>query len=430
MKRFIESFTRKVIMYFYPKVFGEVPGKGAMGFMRNLSLVFFGIAISKVFSVLFQIYTGRVLGPGEYGKFTMVVSLSNFFWIPMVLGLAVALVKYLAEDRSDDEKKKIISTSISMVLLLTLASTLLLTLFSSHIAAFSNVTQNCVFGAILLAILLSMWTMSERVWRGMNKMKKISLANIVMNVLFLGTALVLFVFSNTAFVPIAAMAVGYALASSFALPELRRYFRPKIDRKWGKTLLKYGSIVILSTVAYTINTNINKILINVFLTFSEVGLYQAYSFSTLNVASFFITTFIIVFFPAASREKDKKMIFRKMNRMFKLYPLVFVAVLSLAFIILFLYGREYAISLPLILLFSLVAIVDINFFAHTWFSSSMGISGVKNTGYATAIAATAGMVMAYILIPQFGIYGAIMSTLASFLAGSVYIRHKIWEALA
>ena len=429
MLEWLKIFIIRILVFSYSKIFGQKPGPHAMKFMKNLSFIFTGITLSKIFSVLFQIYSGRVLGVEEYGRFALIVSLSNFFWVPMVLGTSVALVKYLSEQKTEEDRRTVISSAMSIIAVLTIVSVLILYIISPWIANLAAVTVNYVFAGIVIAVFYTAWTVSQKIYQGLDKMKKISALNVVLFAFMLVFIIIFFFYQTTAVIPVTAMVTGYIVVSMFVLPELRKYFRLSINTMWIKTILKYGLFLVIGTTSFTINTNINKLFINIFMSTMDVGLYQAYSFSTMNIAAFLVSTFIIVFFPAASKYKKKEEIYRKINKLIKMSPVFYILIFVLSNIILFLYGSEYTMIPILLLLFIFASISDLVFYIHIWFSSSIGISGVKLTTYSVTLVAIFGTIFSYTLIPVFGIYGAIFSTLISFFVGTLFIRLRIRRLL-
>src|SRR5690606_33142482 len=107
-------------------------------FIKNVSYVGIGTIIASIFSFSFNILAGRVLGPAEYGAFTLVQSIGMFLYIPMLLGFHTALVKYNSEKIDYFRQRNIISTTYIIVFLFTSVSILFyMVLYKEIITIFS-----------------------------------------------------------------------------------------------------------------------------------------------------------------------------------------------------------------------------------------------------------------------------------------------------
>jgi len=88
--------------------------------------------------------------------------------------------------------------------------------------------------------------------------------------------------------------------------------------------------------------------------------------------------------------------------------------------ILRLFGEDYPIQLPLMLIFAVAAILVTWYGVYAWFFNSEGIEGAKLTVSGTLIIAIANIILNAILIPQIGLYGAIGATALAFALGLCY----------
>ena len=116
----VRGFVVGIIIWLYTKVFRKEAGPVTRNFMRNVVYVFIGLFVAKLLSLFFQIYVGRSIGAAEYGKYSFVFSVSQFLWVPMLMGVGMATVKYLSSERDDRERKKIVSTGTSIVIMFSL----------------------------------------------------------------------------------------------------------------------------------------------------------------------------------------------------------------------------------------------------------------------------------------------------------------------
>ena len=419
------ALTQRLVFFFYALVFKEKPGPAATNFIKNLGFIFVGLTAAKLLSLFFQIYTGRVLGIVEYGKFAFVLSLSQFFWVPMMAGMGTAMVKYLASEKSDDERKRILSTSIFLIASMTAISSVILFAFSPQIAQLTNVTTTYVLAGILVALFNTVQIGTQKVYQGLGKMKKISYTQAGLNIIMSALLVLILLTVKDAAGPVTALVAGYALVSLLVLPELRRYLRPCFDARWARTIIKYGFVIVLGTLCFAVSENVNKIFLAIFLSLREVGLYQAYQFSTMSIAQFVVTAIVTVFFPLAAKRDDKKAVLSKVNRLLKMSPVFFVLLMAISSAIFLLYGSGYVFMLPLMSLFVLASVMEFAFIIYTWFSSSIGIRGVWITTTSTATVSVFAIVMGYLLIPIAGLYGAAVSTLVPYSIGTLVAFFRV-----
>lgn len=417
-----------VIQWIYPKIFKEEPSEMVLQFIKNLGYVTVGFTAAKFFSFFFQVYVGRTLGTVEYGKFVLVYSVAMFLYLPMLLGIDTALTKYLAEQKNEEEKSKIISTGFTLILISVIISSIIFFTLSPWIALISSVSQKYVYGAVLIAIFYSSLVFSQKIEQGLYKMKVVSAIELAWCITSVIVILSVLFFMKDARAPVIALIIGYAVASFLVLPDLRRYLVLKFDRRWAKTLTTFGSYAILAGAASVILHNIDRIFINKYLSVADVGLYHAYSFSTIYVAGFFMTMFVTVFFPEASRS-DKVVIWDKIKKLIIFVPLLAPVFLVVSWIILKLYGAEYEFILPLISLFVLTTLITTIYSTIDWYVVSFGINGVKVASFSIIFASIANLILNYELIPLFGLYGAIGSTIGSYVLALpiilLWVRGKI-----
>jgi len=403
-----------VIQWIYPKIFKEEPSEMVLQFIKNLGYVTVGFTAAKFFSLFFQIYVGRTVGAVDYGKFVLVNSIAMFLYLPMLLGIGTALTKYLAEQKNEEEKSKIISTGFTLILISIIISTIIFFMLSPQIALISSVSQKYIYGAILIAIFYASLVFSQKMEQGLYKMKMVSAIELAWCITSVIVILSVFFFMKDARAPVIALIIGYAVASFLVLPDLRRYFVLKFDRRWAKTLTTFGFYSILAGTASVILHNIDRIFINKYLSVADVGLYHAYSFSTIYVAGFLVTMFVTVFFPEASRS-DKVVIWDKIKKLIIFVPLLAPVFLVGSWLILKLYGAEYEFILPLISLFILAMLIITIYSIFNWYVVSFGINGAKIVSFSIIVASIANFILNYELIPVYGLYGAISSTIVSYV---------------
>jgi O-antigen/teichoic acid export membrane protein len=255
-------------------------------------------------------------------------------------------------------------------------------------------------------------------------MKKLSIVMIISTaIMFIVFAALLPRFKNVFLLYIPFM-VNYLVFFLLAFFIARKYLSFTFDSKIFKKLIHYGAYALIIVVATVFLGNVDKIMINYFLTSADVGTYQAYFNSSIVAVGILIGIFVKVFFPTASKFKDKKSILKRLNKLS--IPVAAGLALFLPlfiFIVISLYG--YKLSILTIILFTTATIFDFLVVTHVALLNSISVESIKRTSVGMVIIFSGNIILNYFLIPQWGINGAIISTNISFLALFLYIYYYL-----
>jgi len=420
------TFSRifgRLISSIFERLFHEPMGDGVMKFFWNLSYVGLGTVISTVFSFSYNVIAGRVLGPSGYGGFTLVQSIAMFLYIPMLLGLHTAMIRYCAGSTEQLQQRKIISTTYIVALCLTIVSVLLYGIFRHQVADLFSVSQEIITLSVLFAVLFAVYTLATSSLRGLHLMKDYAFFQPIYGVTLL-TALLVFIYfqfySFKAMVYASFLAYGI-VGSIIVLIFLKRYLTFRIDRSWLSKLWKYSSLSVIGGLSFTLYTNIDRIMINYYMDVGSVGMYSVYYYASFTMLALFSGIFTTVFFPAVSKTRDKGSIYRKLN---KTIPYLLILGIPFAligeYIILQFFGKDYSIQLPLLIMFAVAGVLVTWYGIYAWFFNSEGVKGARLTVSGTLIIAVANIALNIVLIPLVGLYGAIGATALAFTFGLYY----------
>lgn len=414
------AFVINLINLSYEWVFREKISDEAKTFLKNLSYVAAGTLIATILSFAFNILAGRMLGPTEYGEFTLVQSIAMFLYIPMLLGFSTAMVKYSSEKEDFERQSKIISTTYILVSIFTIASVTIYLIFSSQLSNIFSISPKLFYLSLIFAALFVFYTLTTSTLKGLFKMKTLAIFQPIYAAILL-LAFLFFILNNVLSFKsmVYSTFLAYGITSAILLVFfLRKYFGLKFDRSWANTLAKYSVFAIIGSLSFVFYTNIDKILINRYMTIADVGIYRAYCLASINVAGLFWGMFNIVFFPTASKYKNKKTIFNRINKLVPyLIGLGIPFILLCEFVILKFYGGRYPINFLLMLIFAATSILVVWDGLLAWTFDSEGLRGIKLSILGSLTVATLNVLLNIYLIPRFGLYGAIGSTTASFAAG-------------
>ena len=403
----------------YRKIFHEEISSEVEKFIKNLSYVGIGTIIASIFSFSYNILAGRWLGPSEYGTFTLIQSVAMFLYIPMLLGFSTAMVKYNAEKIDFLRQRSIISTTYILVLLFTVVSLLVYFIFSKEIMAIFSISNKVFLFAVLFAVLFVFYTLTTGTLRSLHMIRAYSrLMPVYSAILFFAFLVFVFAFKELSFKsPLYSILLAYGVTGGIILAFLRKYLKPEFSREWAHKLHRYSIYSLMGGISSVLYSNIDKIFINKYISVSYVGIYWAYNYSFTTMILLCTTVFVTVFFPVASMCSDKMMLFKRIK---KITILVIICgwpiAVSTGYVILKFYGGSYPFDLSLTLLFATAGLCIAIDKLYGQLLSSGGINGIKVTSFAAIVLALVNVLLNILLIPQFGLNGAVTATIVGYLS--------------
>jgi len=387
-------------------------------FLKNVLYISVGTAVSILFVTIFTIMGGRILGPAEYGKFSLIQSISMFLYIPMLLGYNNAMVKYVSEKEESKRQYTIITTACILVLVLTVISLSIYLFCSRQISNLLSTSNEVIIYSCFFAMLFVFFTITTSIIRGLNKMKTYSFFQSVYAIIILFSFLILIFYKVYSFQSlIYPIFLGYGITSIIILILIFKNDNGyKFDNSWAKILTKYALFSALGGLSFVLYSNVDTIMISKYMIIEDVGIYNAYYTASINVAGVIWGIFLTVYFPAVSRYKNKQLIFLKVN---KIIPYIIIGglpfIMVCEYIMMILYGNKYPINITWIILFAIASILIVIEGIYAWLLASTGPQGAKLVSFASVIAAVVNIGLNITLIPLVGIIGAISSLIICFM---------------
>lgn len=415
----MEKSISKITSRIYEIIFREKISFGIQNFIQNLGYAVFGYGIAALCMFGFQITVGRFLGPEEYGKYVLVDSIAICLQISMILGISTAMVKYGAERNDYETQKKIISTSYLIVCFFSLIFTLFFNIFSNRISRFFFVSSLIFRFSIIFALLYTVYILSTDVLRSLHKIKKLAIYRAGFGLLII-VALGIFMLNKSISFLAAVSSICFAYFLIFILItlDIRKYLSFHLDKFWAYKFFRYGIFTVVSTICFVFLPIFSKLLVNKYLSTFDVGIYNAYYFSSVGIIIFLSETFITVFFPTVSKYQNKESILRKIRQ---LMPYLIVGgifiIFTIEWIFLNLYGAKYPINYFLMWLFSFSSIFIAIYSIYSWLFLSEGMRGIKLVTFSAIITASINIFISFYFIPIFALYGAIVSLGIAYFIG-------------
>ncbi len=420
----IRDLINKLAGAAYRRVFNAEMSAAEGDFVHSLSWVGAGTFIATALIAVFSVLGGRLLGPEEYGRFTLIQSIAMFLMIPMTMGFGGAMLKYTAEKSEVSRQKSIISTTYIIIAVITTVSVAFMFLFAGPLAGVFASTPDLFRFAIYFALLYTLFTLGQTTLRSVNRMRAFALSQPVHAVILLvgfGVFLLLgrltfesMVYSKLITFGITGLVIHFAYT--------RRYFTFSFDKAWVRTLSRFAFAAIIAIIAAAFYGSIGKIIVAHYLTVADVGIYGAYLTATMSVAGILWGVFHKVFIPTASRYRDKRPLLRRINR---LVPLTLVAgiplVMGAGYLILLLYGGEYPFNPSWLALLATAAVLFIIRGFYAALLVSEGHRGALVNSAAAVVTAIVMVALSLLLVPVIGIPGAMVATIAGHLSGVVVL---------
>lgn len=406
--------------------------------VKGSAIVFTAGIASGIIALLLRMFLARSLSVTEYGLFYAIFVFVSFFGLFRGLGFDDALIKHIPEfvvkKRFDN-----IKSSIAFVLLLRAVISFLiaafLLIFSNQIAlaVFGTTTAVSPFLILLIWFILMGFFMLVKTFVGFQNMLVYASIKFFDNLLVFLLALLLV---GSLGLGIAGAASAYlftalATATLSFLVLRRKYpqvFKAKalITKSLVKKLSKFALPMFLAGIVGVVIGYMDTIMITVFRTLPEVGFYQvAQPMGTLlfSVAGAVMT----VFFPMVSElwaRREKRLLGNMLHFLTK-FSFILITPAALIFIafpdviIRIFFGPAYLAGTTALQIWGIIAIFHMLTALLQYALAGIG-KPIINTKV-VALMAGFNFVGNLLLIPQFGIEGASIATLGTYILGFVLL---------
>ncbi|MCL5004511.1 MAG: flippase [Patescibacteria group bacterium] len=397
---------------------------------KNFFWLFAGNVGSRFFKAAIIIYAARKLGVDGYGIFSYAVGLAGFFVFIKNIGVDAVLTREVAKD--PEKQHKYLSTAFWIEIIL-LVVTFLLIIFIAPI--FSGVRGAAILlPFVALALIFDdLRDLFIAFFRGKDKMELEALVMVAANI-----SLAIFGFIVLFFLPTPKLfAMSTAAASLFGLIAATFLIKPFVKgilKNFTKNLvapiLKSALPIAIGGFASVFLFNVDIVMLGWWRDANEIGLYSAAQkiVGMLAIFSGFISvaTFSSLsrFVHSDSQQKIKKLVETSLKMIFIVaLPLVIGGVVLKDSLIGLLFGASYlpAANAFAILLFSILAVHPLPMYSNILLAFD---KQAKLINYAIA-ASVCNVALNFFLIPKYGIEGASMATLISFLVYIFLIQRSI-----
>ena len=391
--------------------------------------------------LLLPIYT-LYFPPAEYGIFSLVYSFWFFVSVFYLYGMETAFQKLFLEATDEESKKKIYSSTLILIFSTSVIFSIIIYFLSDTIAF--KITGSPANGFLirLLAFILvadSMYRFPMILINSIQRSKLYSFLNSIAVIINVAVNIVLIVVYKQGIEAIFySYLVSYTFLFVISLISSAKYFIAAISRATVSMLLKNAHLFLYYGIFLISIDLIDRFILEYFKGSAEVGIYSA-SYRIGIVMNLVITGFKVAwtpFFMNMKGEEGNKAIFSKVFTYFCYGGLVVFLLFSLLADDLVkinvagytLLNEKYwsgLVIIPYILLAYLFSGLYLNLTVASFFQNK-----IKYLIISSGAGCVSNIALNFILIPQFSIIGAAVSTMLSYFIMFIvlyYFSQKIYR---
>jgi O-antigen/teichoic acid export membrane protein len=381
--------------------------------LKNTFWLSLGQFFIRLFKFLLVVFSARILGPEGWGSFQYVLSIASMFFIVSDWGISNLLIRDYQQ--KEDFKERIHTGSLIREILVFLS--LIIALIASLI--FEN--QNFRKTFIILAFFLFLSNLRDYItsfFQAIQKMEKQFVVNFIESLLTLIFGIIFLLTLKN----MASLSLTYFLGMFFSLifclllaKNFLIYLKPKINYEFIKYYLINGLPLVLFGMLGFVFFTTDQIILGKLKGVEAVGYYSIATRIILILVTFpslFLTSLFPQLALSVSNKERLRNIFKKSIPFILLISFsIFVFVLIFADFLPLLFGQKYIPSIQPLKLLSLILLFLplTNLFDNFLFS----INRQWQDFSITLFCALLNVVLNFILIPQYSIFGAIYATLIS-----------------
>jgi len=413
----------------YEVIFGRYPSAKAREALGALGRVGLAYGVARVLSFGTQVLVGRWMGETQYGFFTLVIAMVSLITIPA--GIANGALNHYAPKIEDlTEKRSYVAGAFFIWLTALFCVLLAAILFAAPLSRVLRVPSSMWPLILFLTPAFAGWMFARSVLTALMDWNRYALAEVSWGVLALaGVAGAFFLFRD--YRAVWGYMAAYFCVMFLAFPRVDEALRAGFSWVKLKELMHYAIYMSSFLPFGMVMAHLDKVLLNKSIGAEAVGIYQSHYMVTVGVMGL-IGAFLVRFFFPYFSAGDKGDFWRLLKRAswlalplpFLLYP---VGLFGLSKV------YKFTLSIPLLILFSLVALVQLLGWIYSAFLNSFGVKGVSANLKITLVSGVVNLVLLFLLIPIWGIMGAGLALgvaiLLAFVVRAMMILRMVAEDL-
>lgn len=407
---------------------------------KSSIIVFIGLILSKIATYLYKIIVARNFGQEVYGLFSLASLLAGLFVAIFSFGLQSGLLRYISFFRGKEQTEKIkhiFRFSIRFTLPIGILSGILFFIFADtiSISIFHNPNLSIFLKWFSLFIPISLLGGLFHVT--LRAYEKIAWYSFIGNILLNFTQLIFLVIllflnlNNSAIIlsyniGMFSILVASFLVCKYKIPEIFKKSTIKLieGKKLIRDLFSYSWPIMFLGLVTVLFSSVSSFFLGYFKTASEVGIYNV-AFTIMELLGVVPALFLQLLFPLITREysKGNNTLIRELTKQIGKWiftlnlPFIILVILFPEAIINVLFGSSF-ISAKIPLRFIAIGL----FFYYLFVISEnlLSMAGKSKTTLLNfSIASVINIILNLILIPKYGVTGAAISTMISYVLWSI-----------
>lgn len=385
--------------------------------------------ITFILFIFINVIIANSLGPSSFGAWSLIFSILTITYTISFLGINQSSQKFVAEYNYTDKITLIIKKTLFLrvyfsIIFLFLSITIYF-LFSKYII-FEEVL---IIISILFIFFMSLNEYFKSIFQGLHTIKYNFLINTIEYVIKL-LLIIYFLYYSMLTINniILSFLISVVISSLIGITFLFIYLKIKSKIRSSnnvtkeikyKNIIHYSIPLFIISLGFLLLTEIDILMLGLLSNTYEIGIYNSAKNILIKFPqiSFALAIGTLPIF-AKINKKNKYYYKNKFYQILKIVSIIFLFILILIqifapFIISIFYGNNYNDAINILRLFSIYIFI---------FSISIIISGVmdyigkaKKRAYNMLLTIFLNIILNFFFIPQFGSYGAIISSIISFL---------------
>ncbi len=400
---------------------------------KGFILMLIGLVFTKAVSMLFKIVFSRYYGAHNLGLYSLGLGIFTLLTTFSIFGFNYGLSRYISlyHEKDKDKLKNIMLIFFSIAVFLSIFFALGL-FFSSDYLAKLYKTEELSLVFKLFAISIPLYVISlmiQKIFEGFKEFKNSALLESGINLLkFLFLIVCVFLSLKLPFV-ILATALSFLLMNFLGIHLIKKHihikdvFKTRIDPNLLKDVFLFSWPLALTFILHTILTQFDSLILGYFLTPFDVGIYSLVmsaagfiGLSALVAGPVLLPSFGELF--AKDDKENLKSIYISSFKWLTILavPVLFLFVSSPVIVMNLFGGKEFISGAPILILLSIAFLIS-----NVVIPTTTILIAVGKTKYLlinTSTTAALSVVMNFILIPRYGIFGAAVT----FLVTSIFIN--------
>ena len=411
------------------KIKAVIPNSGFRRYFLNTSWLFLEQGLRILSNLFVGVWVARFLGPEQFGILSYALSFTSIFAGVAKLGLNDIIVRELINLPGKHV------TYLGTAFWLKIIGSIIVIGFLAIILPFckNDSTTNTFIFIVAMGLVFNSFEVIEFYFQSqllakivtICKLIQLALSSLIKIYLIIINADLIWFVVITSFDALG-LAAGFLIAYR---SQVKNNFYRHFNFNIAKQLLSESWPLIISSIVVMVYMRIDQIMINEMLGKYEVGIYSAAV--KLSEVLYFVPTIISTsLFPALIKYKQISAAFFYEKYQYFLDLMFYLGLLASAFLLIFsktlvllIFGNDYIDSADILVILAIGTIFVYISVAQSKYWIIFNLQ--RQLLIITAFCALLNIILNYITIPIYGIKGASISTVISYLAGALILPYFV-----